>query len=58
MKMRRKMSHTELVEEVFRELESLFTPEVKMIKKMIEFLIEKEYLQRVKDEKNVYEYIP
>uniref|UniRef100_A0A8R1U234 CULLIN_2 domain-containing protein n=1 Tax=Onchocerca volvulus TaxID=6282 RepID=A0A8R1U234_ONCVO len=43
--------------EIFGQLESRFVPDVKMIKKSIETLIEKDYLQRVKNETNVYEYL-
>ncbi|OZC06306.1 hypothetical protein X798_06707, partial [Onchocerca flexuosa] len=47
----------ELVQ-VFEQLGSRFTPNVKMFKKSIDFLIDRDYLQRMENEKNVYEYIP
>ncbi|VDO37486.1 unnamed protein product [Onchocerca flexuosa] len=58
MKIRKKMKHSELIKEVFEQLGSRFTPNVKMFKKSIDFLIDRDYLQRMENEKNVYEYIP
>ncbi|EGD72596.1 hypothetical protein PTSG_04332 [Salpingoeca rosetta] len=56
MKMRKRLSHTSLVQEVIEQLQSRFKPDVGMIKKSIESLIDKEYLRRgqVRTE---YEYL-
>ena len=55
MKARKKMSHRDLVQEVMRQ--STFTMESKMIKTMIEKLMEKEYLERAEEDTSVYLYV-
>ena len=57
MKARKKERHTELLTQVLKEI-SLFKPQPQMIKQSIERLIEKEYLERDDNDRQVYIYIP
>lgn len=57
MKARKKERHTELLTEVMKQV-SLFKPQPQMIKQSIERLIEKDYLQRDDNDRQVYIYIP
>lgn len=57
MKNRKQLSHNELVQETISQLTSRFQPNLVMIKKRIESLIEREYLERKQDERNVYCYL-
>ncbi|KAL5634878.1 hypothetical protein ACGC1H_002788 [Rhizoctonia solani] len=56
MKDRKHMTHNDLINEVTRQLASRFTPVPAAIKKRIESLIEKEYLERASDKKS-YNYL-
>lgn len=56
MKARRNLAHPDLVAEVLAQLH-FFRPEPAMIKKRIEFLIEREYLERDPDNAAVYRYL-
>jgi len=52
MKDRKKLGHNELVNEVTRQLATRFSPSPVLIKKRIEALIEREYLERAEDRKS------
>jgi len=56
MKMRRQLSHQQLVTEVLTQL-STFRPNPKLIKQRIEHLIEREYLERDPNQASMYRYL-
>ncbi|KAI9701851.1 MAG: Cullin-3 [Candelina mexicana] len=58
MKQRKKLSHQLLINEVITQLASRFQPDIHMVKKRIESLIEREYLQRLENSSvPTYEYL-
>ncbi|KYK56817.1 putative cullulin 3 [Drechmeria coniospora] len=59
MKSRRELSHAQLVSEVLGQLSSRFKPEVSLIKKRVEDLIVREYLERPDEEgaPSMYRYV-
>jgi len=57
MKARNRLQHNNLVSEVIKQLSSRFNPPVDVIKKRIESLIEREYLERDKTDRRVYVYL-
>ncbi|XP_049849234.1 cullin-3-like [Schistocerca gregaria] len=57
IKMRKSIEHNHLVLEVTRQLSSRFRPNPALIKKRIELLIEREYMERSPQDKNVYIYL-
>jgi cullin 1 len=56
MKSKKNLSHNDLIIEVNKNI-NLFTPNVKNIKKCIENLIDREYLERCNNEKDRYNYL-
>lgn len=57
MKARKTIKHNNLIHEVISQARSRFTPSISMIKKSIETLIEKTYLERVSGTTDEYSYI-
>ncbi|KAK0563416.1 hypothetical protein OC861_004813 [Tilletia horrida] len=57
MKNRKALSHNDLVNEVIRQLSSRFVPAPASIKKRIEALIDREYLERSESSRNMYNYV-
>jgi hypothetical protein len=57
MKNRKELDHTNLVQETIDQAKTRFQPNVQMIKKCIEQLIEKEYLARSSEKRDKYLYV-
>ncbi|KAL2137022.1 hypothetical protein VTI74DRAFT_10498 [Chaetomium olivicolor] len=57
MKQRKELTHTQLTTEVIGQLAGRFKPEVSMIKKRIEDLLVREYLERIEGETAAYRYL-
>lgn len=57
MKTRTRLEHNELVAEVSKQLSSRFTPSPADVKKRIESLIDREYLERSDEDRRVYNYL-
>ena len=57
MKTRRRIEHNALIAEATKILSSKFGPDPVMIKKRIESLIEREYLERDPEDRRFYKYI-
>ena len=57
MKSRKVLQHQQLVLEVVQQLSKMFKPEIKLIKKRIEDLISREYLERDRDSPNTFRYL-
>ena len=56
MKARKVLAHQQLIAEVLAQL-SFFKPEARTIKRRIEALIDREYLERDPDSPNTYRYL-
>lgn len=57
MKARKSLNHNDLIAEVTRQLSNRFQPPPMFIKKRIESLIEREYLERAENEHRLYHYV-
>jgi len=57
MKARKTLEHNNLIEEVVKQLTSRFPVDPNFIKKRIESLIEREYIERDKENRRVYHYL-
>lgn len=57
MKSRKILSHQQLVMECVEQLGRMFKPDFKAIKKRIEDLITRDYLERDKENQNIYRYL-
>jgi len=57
MKSRKKLKHVHLVEEVISQVKARFPPKIPDIKKNIDALMEKDYIERAPDEKDTYSYV-
>ncbi|KAL4922845.1 Cullin [Aspergillus aurantiobrunneus] len=57
MKQRKKLIHSNLISEVLSQLSARFVPDVNMVKRRIESLIDREYLERIAEEPPMYGYV-
>lgn len=56
MKSRKLLNHNLLIQEVINQSKQRFNPSISLIKKCIEMLIERQYIERTKN-KDEYSYI-
>jgi cullin 2 len=57
MKARKTLSHNEMISEVIALAQNRFTPDVSMIKRCIEQLIDKQFLERDAKNRDMYLYV-
>lgn len=57
MKARKVLNHNDLVAEITRQLSGRFVPPPQFVKKRVESLIEREYLERDEHDRRVYRYM-
>ncbi|KAL4877547.1 Cullin [Aspergillus karnatakaensis] len=57
MKQRKQLVHSNLISEVLSQLSARFVPDVNMVKRRIESLIDREYLERIVEDPPTYGYV-
>lgn len=57
MKTRKTCKHNDLISEVVEQSKIRFQPSISLIKKCIDLLMEKQYLERVEEDKSLYSYM-
>lgn len=57
MKARRVLDHNSIVAEVIQQLSARFSPSPPVIKKRIESLIDRDFLERDANDRRVYKYV-
>jgi cullin 1 len=58
MKARKTMKNQALIQGVISQISQHFAPKIPDIKKVIETLLEKEYIERVDGSKDMFAYVP
>lgn len=57
LRQRKKLTHSQLMTETLTQLSTRFVPDVAMVKKRIESLIDREYMERLSEEPPTYGYV-